>query len=189
MLERVARDGAYASVALDAELAPRLRALFDKYPELKIDLMLEERVLDLPMREADVAIRMKEPSQADLIRKRLMGVRMMLYASPSYVEKNGMPERIEEISGHRLICQNPSSAQVGAGAMLVQELMTHDLRSTLTVSSPLATLAFWCLQLTTVTGLSGIIIYMRLSLSLEEYQVQGQDPDRVGVGPGGGQGG
>ena len=32
--------------------------------------MLEERVLDLPMREADVAIRMKEPSQADLIRKR-----------------------------------------------------------------------------------------------------------------------
>ena len=34
--------------------------------------MLEERVLDLPMREADVAIRMKEPSQADLIRKRLM---------------------------------------------------------------------------------------------------------------------
>ena len=30
--------------------------------------MLEERVLDLPMREADVAIRMKEPSQADLIR-------------------------------------------------------------------------------------------------------------------------
>ena len=38
--------------------------------------MLEERVLDLPMREADVAIRMKEPSQADLIRKRLMTVKM-----------------------------------------------------------------------------------------------------------------
>jgi hypothetical protein len=50
------------------------------------------------------------------------------------------------------------------------------LHSTLTVSSPLATLAFWCLQLTTVTGLSGIIIYMRLSLSLEEYQVQGHEP-------------
>jgi DNA-binding transcriptional LysR family regulator len=116
-------------------LAPRLPALYEKYPDLKIDLMLEERVLALPMREADVAIRMKEPSQADLIRKRLMGVRMMLYASPSYVEKNGMPERIEEISGHRLICQNPSSAQVGAGATLVQELMTYDLRSTLTVNN------------------------------------------------------
>jgi hypothetical protein len=50
------------------------------------------------------------------------------------------------------------------------------LHSTLTVSSPLATLAFWCLQLTTITGLSGIIIYLRLSLSLEEYQTNGRDP-------------
>ena len=116
-------------------LAPRLPALYEKYPDLKIDLMLEERVLDLPMREADVAIRMKEPSQADLIRKRLMAVRMMLYASPSYVEKNGNPASIEDICDHRLICQNPSSAQVGAGATLVQELMTYDLRSTLTVNN------------------------------------------------------
>ena len=63
-------------------LAPRLPKLYEAYPQLKIDLMLEERVLDLPMREADVAIRMKEPSQADLIRKRLMTVKMRLYASP-----------------------------------------------------------------------------------------------------------
>ena len=59
-------------------LAPRLPKLYEDYPQLKIDLMLEERVLDLPMREADVAIRMKEPSQADLIRKRLMTVRLSL---------------------------------------------------------------------------------------------------------------
>jgi DNA-binding transcriptional LysR family regulator len=116
-------------------LAPRLPRLYEKYPDLKIDLMLEERVLDLPMREADVAIRMKEPSQADLIRKRLMHIRMRLYASPSYLEKRAAPSRIEEISGHRLICQNPQSAQVGAGANLVQYLMTHDIQSTLTVNN------------------------------------------------------
>ena len=116
-------------------LAPRLPALYEKYPDLKIDLMLEERVLDLPMREADVAIRMKEPSQADLIRKRLMSVRMQLYASKTYLEKYGAPEVIEEIGGHRLICQNPNSAQVGAGANLVQHLMTYDVRSTLTVNN------------------------------------------------------
>ena len=62
-------------------LAPRLPQLYEKYPDLNVELMLEERVLDLPMREADVAIRMKEPSQADLIRKRLMTVEMRLYAS------------------------------------------------------------------------------------------------------------
>ena len=116
-------------------LAPRLPRLYEKYPDLKIDLMLEERVLDLPMREADVAIRMKEPSQADLIRKRLMHIRMRLYASPSYLAKRSAPERVEEISKHRLICQNPQSAQVGAGANLVQYLMTHDIQSTLTVNN------------------------------------------------------
>ena len=66
-------------------LAPRLAHLYEKYPDLNVDLMLEERVLDLPMREADVAIRMKEPSQADLIRKRLMTVKMRLYASEYYL--------------------------------------------------------------------------------------------------------
>ena len=59
-------------------LAPRLSKLYEQYPDLTIDLMLEEKVLDLPMREADVAIRMKEPSQADLVRKRLMNIRMRL---------------------------------------------------------------------------------------------------------------
>lgn len=116
-------------------LAPRLPKLFERYPDLKIDLMLEERVLDLPMREADVAIRMKEPSQADLIRKRLMNIRMRLYASPEYLAKNGTPERLEDISAHRLICQNTTSAQVAAGALLVQTLMAHDSPSTLTVNN------------------------------------------------------
>lgn len=102
-------------------LAPRLSKLYDKYPELNIDLMLEERVLDLPMREADVAIRMKEPSQADLIRKRLMNIRMRLYASPDYLAANGTPETLEDMSQHRLICQNTRSAQVSAGLNLVQE--------------------------------------------------------------------
>ncbi|MBO9441032.1 LysR family transcriptional regulator [Phaeobacter italicus] len=116
-------------------LAPRLTKLYEQYPDLKVDLMLEERVLDLPMREADVAIRMKEPSQADLIRKRLMSVQMKLYASRNYVERNGMPEVIEDIGAHRLICQNPRSAQVGSAAVLVQKLMTHNPSSLLTVNN------------------------------------------------------
>lgn len=116
-------------------LVPRLPKLFEKYPELKIDLMLEERVLDLPMREADVAIRMKEPSQADLIRKRLMSVHMCLCATSSYLKMKGTPQRPEDLAAHRLICHNSRSAQVAAGADLVAELMTNDIHSLLTVNS------------------------------------------------------
>ena len=116
-------------------LAPRLASLYEKYPALKIDLMLEERVLDLPMREADVAIRLKEPTQADLIRKRLMQVRMRLYATPRYLAEHGTPTTMDEFAHHRLICQHPGTAQVAAGATLVQELMRHDIPSTLTVNN------------------------------------------------------
>ncbi len=116
-------------------LAPRLARLYENYPALKIDLMLEERVLDLPMREADLAIRMKEPSQADLIRRRLMNIRMRLYATRGYLDKYGVPASLAEMSQHRLICQHPGTAQVAAGALLVQQIMAHDIPSTLHVNN------------------------------------------------------
>ena len=116
-------------------LAPRLYKLYEAYPELKIDLMMEERVLDLPMREADVAIRMKEPSQADLIRKRLMFVRIGLYATEEYIAQHGSPKTIEDIKDHRLIFQNPRSPQVLAGQNLVKELTTFEIGATLTVNN------------------------------------------------------
>ena len=116
-------------------LAPRLAKLYRKFPALKIDMMLEERVLDLPMREADVAIRMKEPSQADLIRRRLMNIKMRLYASPEYLAEHGTPETMEDFSAHRLICQHAGTPQVAAGALLVAQLLSHDIPSTLTVNN------------------------------------------------------
>ena len=116
-------------------LAPRLAKLYAKFPALKIDLMLEERVLDLPMREADVAIRMKEPTQADLIRKRLMNIHMRLYATKEYLAEHGTPKNMDEFTHHRLISQHAGTPQVAAGALLVGELMSHDIPSTLTVNN------------------------------------------------------
>ena len=116
-------------------LVPRLARLFELYPSLRIDLMLEERLLDLPMREADVAIRMKEPSQADLIRRRLMEVRIKLYASRGYIERHGLPETVEAIAEHRLITQSPNSPQVRAGADFVQPLVARGVRSALTINN------------------------------------------------------
>ena len=116
-------------------LAPRLAKLYEQYPDLRVDLMLEERVLDLPMREADVAIRMKEPSQADLIRKRLMTVKMQVFATQDYLDTHGKPEVPEDLAQHRLICQNVNATQVGASASLAKHLLTYEVRSLLTVNN------------------------------------------------------
>ena len=116
-------------------LAPRLPKLYARYPDLRLDLMLEERVLDLPMREADVAIRMKEPSQADLVRKRLMDIRMQLFATPGYLGAHGTPKGPHDLSLHRLICQSIDSTQVSAGAALIRELLSYDVPRLLTVNN------------------------------------------------------
>ncbi len=97
-------------------LAPRLGRLFEAHPGLSIDLILTETVLDLPMREADVAIRMAAPAQADLIRRKLMTVTMRLYATASYLARAGVPHSLAELSGHRLVSFGDDAPQPSEAA-------------------------------------------------------------------------
>ena len=116
-------------------LAPRIGRLYAQFPDLKIDLLLEARVLDLPMREADIAIRMKEPSQADLVRRRLMNVNMRLYASDSYFKKRDMPKDFEDLRNHRIISQSLTSQQVSASLNWMRPLLSGEHSSHLTVNN------------------------------------------------------
>lgn len=92
-------------------LAPRLHRFLDSAPELTVDLILEDKVLDLPMREADIAIRMREPNQADVIRRPLMEVAIRLYATKEYIEKHGAPQTLAELGEHRVISYSPNAPQ------------------------------------------------------------------------------
>jgi DNA-binding transcriptional LysR family regulator len=82
-----------------------------------------------------VAIRLKEPSQAELIRRRLMDVHIRLYASSGYVARCGLPTAPEELGSHRLITQSPSSPQVRAGAEFVQRFLGAGSRTLMTVNN------------------------------------------------------
>jgi len=92
-------------------LAPRLHKLFEAHPNLSVNLILTETILDLPMREADVAIRMSSPQQADLIRRPLMEVTMRLYASAEYIARTGEPKRAADLTEHRVISFSPTAPQ------------------------------------------------------------------------------
>jgi DNA-binding transcriptional LysR family regulator len=116
-------------------LTPRLERLFAQYPDLSLDLNLTEAVLDLPMREADVAIRMKEPSQADLIRRRLFQVTIRFYASREYIERHGAPETAEDLAHHRLIGHSPGTPQVSAGESWLSRFFAGAHRARMTVNN------------------------------------------------------
>ena len=55
------------------------------------------------MREADVAIRLRQPTQPDLIQRKLFSVHFHAYASPEYLKRFGTPRTLEELDNHRLV--------------------------------------------------------------------------------------
>lgn len=84
-------------------LAPKIGEFLELYPEIRIHLLLSDEELDLSMREADVAIRLRQPVQSDLVQRKLFTVHFHAYASPAYLKRNGHPRSPEELDGHRLL--------------------------------------------------------------------------------------
>jgi DNA-binding transcriptional LysR family regulator len=84
-------------------LTPRLGEFLDLYPDIQITLITSEEELDLAMREADVAIRLRQPTQPDLIQRKLFSVHFHAYASPDYLKRFGTPRTHEELDGHRIV--------------------------------------------------------------------------------------
>jgi DNA-binding transcriptional LysR family regulator len=84
-------------------LTPRLREFLDLYPDICLHLLIDDRQLDLAMREADVAIRMTPPKQPDLIQRHLTTLHMKICASKDYIARNGTPKTLDELKDHRVI--------------------------------------------------------------------------------------
>ncbi len=84
-------------------LAPRMYEFLEIYPEIEVHLILSDKNLDLGMREADVAIRLTPPTQAELIQRHLFTVHMHIFASPAYIKRNGMPMTPEDLDKHRIV--------------------------------------------------------------------------------------
>lgn len=84
-------------------LTPRLREFTELYPDIQVVLLLDDRELDLSMREADVAIRLRRPTQPDLIQRKLFTVHHHLYASTDYVKQFGMPKSVDDLDRHKIL--------------------------------------------------------------------------------------
>ena len=103
-------------------LAPRIRAFVDAYPKIRAMVLLDDRELDLSMREADVAVRLHKPTQPDLVQRRLMSVHVHACASRDYVAQHGMPHTIDELDQHRLIIYGDNAPETLSGVNWLAEL-------------------------------------------------------------------
>ncbi|HEY1613260.1 MAG TPA: LysR substrate-binding domain-containing protein [Rhizomicrobium sp.] len=91
-------------------LMPKLQEFLREFPEVQLHLVFEDRELDLAQREADVALRMRAPVQADLIQRKLFTVHYHIYAAPSYLERAGMPESFDDLARHALVVYGETAA-------------------------------------------------------------------------------
>src|SRR5262249_18874814 len=84
-------------------LTPRLGEFIDLFPDIRVTLITTDEELDLAMREADVAIRLRQPTQPDLIQRKLFSVHFHAYASPDYLKRFGTPGKFEQLDNHRIV--------------------------------------------------------------------------------------
>ncbi len=95
-------------------LTPRLGEFLDLYPDIRITLITTDEELDLAMREADVAIRLRQPTQPDLIQRKLFSVHFHAYASPEYLKRFGTPRTLEDLDKHRILVLGGNDADLPA---------------------------------------------------------------------------
>lgn len=96
-------------------LTERVKEFLDLYPEIQLQLILANEELDLTLREADCAIRLRQPQQPDLIQRRLFTVHLHVFAAPSYLERYGTPTSVAELDNHRVVTFGEPVPQFLAG--------------------------------------------------------------------------
>ena len=84
-------------------LTARVHEFIDHYPGIHLELILDDSELDVAMRKADVAIRLRAPTQPDLIQRKLFTMHFHLYASPAYLKRFGQPHSVSDLDQHRIV--------------------------------------------------------------------------------------
>jgi len=86
-----------------SHLVPVIKELRALYPHLKIELLLEDRIINMVEEGVDLAIRVGWMQESNLVAKKLCEVPMVVFASPDYLAKMGVPKKPCDLLDHHFI--------------------------------------------------------------------------------------
>ena len=89
-------------------LTPHLKDFAKLFPDIRLELILTDKDVDLSGGEAEVAIRFHTPEQADLIQRPLVPIHQHIYASPQYLTGQGTPEKASDLDTHDIVVYGPA---------------------------------------------------------------------------------
>ena len=84
-------------------LTPRIQEFMNLNPEIEIELIFDDKELDLSTRQADIGIFMRRPKQLNYIQRKLVDINYHIYGSTKYLEKYGIPKTTNDLNKHRFI--------------------------------------------------------------------------------------
>ena len=84
-------------------LTPRIQEFMNLNPEIEVELIFDDKELDLSTRQADIGIFMRRPKQLNYIQRKLVDINYHIYGSTKYLGKNGIPKTINDLTKHRFI--------------------------------------------------------------------------------------
>lgn len=88
-------------------LLPRIKDLRRTNPDIQLTILFDDRILNIGMREADVALRLTKPEQPDLIQRHLVSFGFHICASKNYLNEYGTPEKLNDLKKHKLVGFSP----------------------------------------------------------------------------------
>ncbi len=107
-------------------LPPVITRIRDMEPKLQIEIVSSNAVQNLLTRDADIAIRMVEPAQAELIARKVNDVAMGVFAAPSYLEKHGTPELPADLLSHTIVGYDRNDLMIRGFAMMGYKVTRED---------------------------------------------------------------
>ncbi len=84
-------------------LTPRIQEFMKLNPEIEIELVFDDKELDLSTRQADIGIWMRRPKQLNYIQKKLIDINYHIYGSAKYLEQHGHPKSVNDLNKHKFI--------------------------------------------------------------------------------------
>ena len=84
-------------------LTPRIQEFMQLNPNIEVELIFDDKELDLSTRQADIGIFMRRPKQLNYIQRKLVDINYYIYGSTKYLDKYGIPKTINDLNKHRFI--------------------------------------------------------------------------------------
>ena len=84
-------------------LTPRIQEFMKLNPEIEVELIFDDKELDLSTRQADIGIFMRRPKKLNYIQRKLIDINYHIYGSNKYLEKYGIPKTINDLNRHKFI--------------------------------------------------------------------------------------